>query len=85
MSHETVTVTVQYVGKNDFVEVVPPREDLTAVKVRAMKAFELDPSQAHQYVLQFGGADLPDHKKLSDFGLATLALTLTLKAEVAKG
>ena len=53
MPLETVKVTVQYVGKDDFVDTVPAQRDLQAVKVQAMKSFELDPSQASKYVLQF--------------------------------
>jgi hypothetical protein len=81
---DKVSVTVQYAGKNDFTEEVPAGEELQAVKVRVMKAFELNAGDASRYVLQFGGADVKEHVKVGTFG-TTVVLTLALADEVAKG
>jgi hypothetical protein len=82
--HDKVSVTVQYAGKQDFAESVPASEELQAIKVRAMKAFELNAGDASRYVLQFNGADVKEHTKVGALG-NTVALTLALADEVAKG
>ncbi len=82
--HDKVSVMVKYAGKNDFTEVVPASEELQAIKVRAMKAFELNAGDASRYVLQFNGADLKEYVKVGTFG-TTVVFTLTLVDEVAKG
>lgn len=87
MEHEKqkVSVTVQYVGNNDFVDPdAPGSEELQAIKVRAMKAFGLNPGDADRYVLQFNGADVSEKTKVEKFG-TVVVLKLTLADEVPKG
>jgi hypothetical protein len=87
MEHEKqkVSVTVQYVGKNDYVDPdVPGSQDLQAIKVHAMKVFELNPGDASRYVLQFNGADVSDKTKIGQLG-TVVVLKLVLAEEVAKG
>ncbi len=82
--HDKVSVTVKYAGKNDFTDTVPASEELQAIKVRAMKSFELNAGDASRYVLQLNGTDLNEHAKVGTLG-TTVVLTLTLIDEVAKG
>lgn len=80
-----VTVTVRYVGKDDFHGEFPAATVFQSIKVHAMKYFELDPSAAENYVLQFNSADLSDQGHLGDLGPGPITLTLMLKEEVSKG
>ncbi len=80
-----VTVTVQYVGKDDFTDEFPHDAALQSVKVRAMNAFGLDPSASDEYVLQLNGADLADHSHLGDANGDVVILRLVLKDDVPKG
>lgn len=87
MEHEKqkVSVTVQYVGKNDYVDPdVPGSQELQAIKVHAMKVFELNTGDASRYVLQFNGADVSDKTKVGQLG-TVVVLKLVLAEEVAKG
>jgi hypothetical protein len=83
-SKSKVAVTVTYVGKKDFVDEVPGSEELQAIKVRAMNAFELNAGDAHRYVLEFNGADVSDKTKVGKLG-TVVVLKLVLAEEVAKG
>jgi multiple sugar transport system substrate-binding protein len=51
----------------------------------AMKKFELEPSAAENYVLQFQGTDLDDKRHIEVLGQKTLMLVLALKKEPVKG
>ncbi len=86
MEHESkkVAVTVQYVGKDDFVAEVPAREALQAIKVQALKHFGLNAGDAGRYVLQFNNVDVNEHTKVGALG-ETVVLKLVLAEEVAKG
>lgn len=85
MKESKVSVTVQYVGQDDFVEEVAAQAAVHAIKVRAMKKFELDPGAAEEYVLQYGTADLKDHSHIGDLGVEAVTLRLVLKEDVTKG
>ena len=80
-----IVVTVQYVGDIDFVEEVPEDMELQAVKINAMKHFELEVGKNADYTLQFNGADISDHGKVGDFDRVQLTLTLTMTKEPTKG
>lgn len=80
-----VTVTVQYVGHDDFVETFQANVPVKAIKLAAMRKFGLEPSAADQYVLQFDGADLSDDKHVGELGMTAVKLTLSLKHDVPKG
>ncbi len=82
--HDKVSVTVKYAGKNDFMELISASEELQAIKVQAIKAFELNAGDASRYVLQLNGGDVKEHVKVGTLG-ATVVLTLALFDEVAKG
>lgn len=79
-----VAVTVQYVGKDDFVIEVPGSEALQAIKVRSLKHFGLNAGDAGRYVLQFNNVDMDEHTKVGTLG-KTVVLKLMLAEEVAKG
>lgn len=83
-SNEKVAVSVTYVGKEDFVAQVPATEALQAIKVQAMKHFELNPGDESRYVLQFNGVDVNDSTKVGTIG-ASVTLKLMLAEEPAKG
>ncbi len=85
MSNNKVDVIVKYVGKNDFTDTVPAEMVIQAVKVQALKYFELDTGSAGKYVLQYGGADVNQHKHVGDFGVNPAVFTLMLASEVNKG
>jgi len=81
---EKVSVTVTYVGRDDFVAEVAASEPLQAIKGKAMKKFELNPGDEDRYVLQFNGVDMQDATKVGTLG-AVVVLKLMLKEEPAKG
>jgi hypothetical protein len=80
-----LTVTVTYVGHTDFQEAFPPSVDFHALKVQAMRHFSLELSASDAYVLQYDGADLPEHGHLSELNADPAMLRLVLKDEVPKG
>ena len=80
-----VTVIVEYVGKEPFIESVPPTADIQSVFVRALKKFGLDPGASSEYVLQHDGIDVPAHAKLEQFKADPVQLTLNRKSEPNKG
>lgn len=80
-----ISVVVQYVGKIDYRDDFAPNVVFQAVKVHAMKHFELDPSSADRYVLQYNGTDMSDRGHLADLHAPTVTLTLALEDEVPKG
>jgi hypothetical protein len=81
---EKVNVTVKYVGNQDFTDAVPASAPAQTVKIHALKQFELEPSSADKYVLQFNGVDVDDKAKVGTFGSAPV-FTLVLKEDVVKG
>ncbi len=85
MSNNKIDVIVKYVGKNDFTDRVPAEMVLQAVKVHAMKFFELDAGSVNKYVLQYNGADTNEAKHVGDFGANPATFTLMLTSEVNKG
>lgn len=82
---ERIEVVVEYVGKQDFNEAFPATVSLQDVKVKAMKAFGLEPSAQDNYVLQFKGVDLEKNTKLSSLHAQPVILTLALIKEPVKG
>lgn len=82
---EKIEVTVTYVGKHPWTEAVPPNQPLQAIKVHAMNYFELEAGQQARYVLQYSGADQDGTRKVGDFGVQKVILTLTLVEEPNKG
>lgn len=84
-ARDQVVVTVQYVGSEDFIRSFPGAVAFQAVKVQAMKSFDLEPEAADEYVLQLNDADLPDSGHLRDLHQTQVALTLVRKDEVSKG
>jgi hypothetical protein len=85
MSEKKITVTVQYVGKNDFHESFEEQTTIGHVKRKAMHAFDLEESSANKYALQLNGTDLVDGATLSTLHKASVTLQLVLIGEVAKG
>lgn len=80
-----IHVTVEYTGKKPFREEVAGNPTFGEVKLQAMKHFELDPSSAGKYVLQYEGTDLDDNRHLEALGKEKVDLQLTLNHEPAKG
>ncbi len=85
MSNDKVDVIVKYVGKSDFSDNVPAEMVLQALKVHALKYFQLDPGSADKYVLQYDGADVNQNKHVGDFAVNPVTFTLMLAKEVNKG
>jgi hypothetical protein len=78
-------ITVLYVGKEPFVEVIHADPTFGGVKSEAMSVFDLELAAASNYVLQYEGTDLDDTNHVSTLGHAKLTLTLTLAKEPVKG
>ena len=85
VSNIKIDIIVKYVGKTDFTDKVPAEMVLKAVKMQAMKFFELDPGSANKYVIQYNGADVNETKHVGDFGTNPVTFTLMLAKEVNKG
>lgn len=81
----TIKITVEYTGKTPFAEEVQGNPTFHHIKLAAMKAFELEPAAANNYVLQDGGTDLSDQAHVNSLGRSVLMLQLTLKEEPVKG
>jgi hypothetical protein len=85
MSNKTISITVQYVGADDFVEDVHGDPVFKVVKLKALDKFELEKSAADMYVLQYGGTDVSDTAHVSSLGLPSFTLVLMRKKEPEKG
>lgn len=85
MSNQTISITVQYVGVDDFKEDVHGDPVFQAIKLKALDKFELEKSAADKYVLQFNGADLLDTAHVSSLNLPSFTLVLMRKKEPEKG
>lgn len=84
MNEKKVNVTVEYVGNEDYTDIVPPEMALQAIKVHAINKFELDPTSEEKYILQYNSIDMKDTTKIGDIG-DNITLILMLKKEVEKG
>lgn len=80
-----IKVTVQYVGDIDFVTEVSASMDLQAIKVQAMKHFDLEVGKNDEYSLRYNEADLASHKKIGDLEQDEVILTLSFNKESTKG
>lgn len=80
-----IHVTVSYVGKDNYAEVLSQETVLQAVKLLAMKAFELELLQESKYALQFLNADQNEAKKLQTYQSDRLSFVLVLIEEPNKG
>lgn len=86
MGHDhTIDLTVEYTGKEPFHETVHGNPTFHELKLRAMRAFGLEPSAASKYVLQYAGTDLDDRRQIDSLGQKHLVLQLTRKHEPVKG
>lgn len=82
---DKIQVIVNYVGHTGFQDSFPGGETFKAIKLAAMKFFELEESAAFKYALQYNGVDLKENGHLSSLNANPVTLTLVLTEEVNKG
>jgi hypothetical protein len=82
---DTIRLTIEYTGKEPFHEEVHGNPTFQELKLKAMKAFDLEQSAANEYVLQFEGTDLDEKRHVDSLCGADVTLQLTLKHEPVKG
>lgn len=85
MNSKKINVTVQYLGNEDYKDVVSSETVFQSIKMKAVHNFELDPASSDKYTLQYIGSDISDHAHVDTLGESDIILTLTLKEEVPKG
>jgi hypothetical protein len=85
MVKHDVKVKVAYTGHDDYHKEFPPHETIGEIKRKALKHFGIEESSADKYVLQFDGANLPDHVKIGELDRSEVVLVLLLKKPQEKG
>jgi hypothetical protein len=85
MPPSTIHVTIQYVGSDDYHSDIHGNPPLSEEKRKAMGQFELEPSAADEYALQWNNADVDESRHVRDFGQAELVLRLVRKEDLTKG
>lgn len=80
-----IEITVEYTGKDPYMEGVHGNPTFEHIKLQAMKAFGLEASAASRYVLQLDGADLSDRAHVGSLGRTSMTLELVLNQEPEKG
>lgn len=85
MNDKKIEATVSYTGHDDYQGEFSPEVPVGTVKRKAMDKFEIEPSAAEKYALQFNGANLDEHTKIGDLGRHEVKLVLVLKQPQQKG
>lgn len=83
--HEKIKVTVKYVGKGEYTELLTANVTLQAIKLLAMKTFELELLREGEYALQHNGADQNEMQPVGVYKADHVTFELTLKCEPNKG
>jgi hypothetical protein len=80
-----IFVKVAYTGHDEYEAELPREDTIGMVKLKAMKAFEIELSAADKYVIQHDGVNLEDKVKLGTLGRREAKLVLLLKKPQEKG
>jgi hypothetical protein len=83
--HHKIAVKVKYVGDKPFHQEFEATQTVGAVKLAALKHFNLEVAMAEKYVLKQDGRDLKDTMLMAKFDAKHVDLDLCLIAEVPKG
>lgn len=85
---KSVTITVEYLGREPVEIVAQRQQQLHVIKTKAMNAVGLEVGQAAEYGLELEGADelLDDQQTLAELGIRDgTKLELLLRKESRKG
>lgn len=80
-----VHATVSYLGNDEYTEVLSDETFVQAVKLLAMKVFELELLSESKYAIQYLGTDQDEKKKLETYRSDCIAFVLVLIKEPNKG
>ena len=80
-----ISTTVVYTGKGPFMDEFAPEVPIGTIKRKAMHQFEIEPSAADEYALQYADANLDDKTKIGELGRGPLTLTLVRVKPQEKG